>query len=42
MELIEAQRAAIIDMRERGQIDNVVLRRVQADLDSAATRRSRA
>ena len=37
-ELIAAQRNAIIDMRERGEIDNVVLRRVQADLDSAASR----
>jgi len=40
-ELIAAQRAAIIELRERGEIDNVVLRRVQADLDAAATRGSR-
>ena len=40
LELIEAQRAAIIAMRERGEIDNVVLRRVQADLDAAASRRT--
>jgi CPA1 family monovalent cation:H+ antiporter len=39
-ELIDAQRAAVIEMRERGEIDNVVLRRVQADLDAAATRGS--
>lgn len=37
-ELIAAQRRAIIEMRERGEIDNVVLRRLQADLDSAAAR----
>ncbi len=37
-EVIAAQRKAIIDMRERGEIDNVVLRRVQADLDLAASR----
>jgi CPA1 family monovalent cation:H+ antiporter len=37
-EVIAAQRRAIIDMRERGEIDNVVLRRVQADLDLAASR----
>jgi CPA1 family monovalent cation:H+ antiporter len=39
-ELIAAQRKAIIEMRERGEIDNVVLRRVQADLDLAASRRA--
>ena len=37
-EVIAAQRKAIIDMREQGEIDNVVLRRVQADLDLAASR----
>ena len=37
-ELIEAQRAAIIDMRERGEIDNVVLRRLQQNLDLTASR----
>ena len=37
-ELIAAQRNAIIEMRDRGEIDNVVMRRVQADLDSAASR----
>ena len=37
-EIIDAQRQAIIAMREKGEIDNVVLRRVQADLDSAASR----
>ena len=37
-ELIAAQRQAIIEMRERGEIDNVVLRRVQKLLDSAASR----
>jgi Na+/H+ antiporter len=37
-EVIAAQRKAIIEMRERGEIDNVVLRRVQADLDLAASR----
>jgi hypothetical protein len=40
-ELIEAQRRAVIAMRERGEIDNVVLRRVQSDLDLAATRKAR-
>ena len=39
-ELNAAQRKAIIEMRERGEIDNVVLRRVQADLDVAAARGS--
>jgi Na+/H+ antiporter len=37
-ELIAAQRRAVIGMRERGEIDNVVLRRIQADLDLAASR----
>ncbi len=37
-EVIEAQRQAIINLRERGEIDNVVLRRVQSDLDLAASR----
>jgi Na+/H+ antiporter len=37
-ELIATQRRVIIEMRERGEIDNVVLRRLQADLDSAASR----
>lgn len=37
-ELIAAQRRAIIELRQRGEIDNVVLRRVQADLDLAASR----
>jgi CPA1 family monovalent cation:H+ antiporter len=37
-EVIAAQREAIIELRERGEIDNVVLRRVQADLDLAASR----
>ncbi len=39
-EIIAAQRQAIIDMRENGEIDNVVLRRLQADLDLAASRRA--
>jgi CPA1 family monovalent cation:H+ antiporter len=39
-ELNAAQREAIIEMRERGEIDNVVLRRLQADLDLAASRRA--
>ncbi len=39
-EIIEAQRQAIIDMRESGEIDNVVMRRVQADLDLASSRRA--
>jgi CPA1 family monovalent cation:H+ antiporter len=34
-EVIAAQRKALIELRERGRIDNVVLRRVQAELDSA-------
>ncbi len=37
-EIIAAQRQAIIDMREMGEIDNVVLRQVQADLDFASSR----
>jgi CPA1 family monovalent cation:H+ antiporter len=41
MELIDVQRNAVIAMRERGEIDNVVLRRIQADLDAGAIRRSR-
>jgi hypothetical protein len=36
--LIDAQRAAVIALRERGEIDNVVMRRVQADLDAALSR----
>jgi CPA1 family monovalent cation:H+ antiporter len=40
-ELIEAQRRAVIELRARGEIDNVVLRRVQSDLDLAATRKGR-
>jgi CPA1 family monovalent cation:H+ antiporter len=39
-EVIAARRAAIIALRERGQIDNVVLRRLQADLDLASARSS--
>ena len=34
--IVDAQRRAVIEMRERGEIDNVVFRRVQADLDRAA------
>jgi CPA1 family monovalent cation:H+ antiporter len=37
-EVIEAQRNAIIELRERGEIDNVVLRRVQAELDLSASK----
>jgi CPA1 family monovalent cation:H+ antiporter len=37
-EVIDAQRQAVIALRERGEIDNVVLRRVQADLDLASAR----
>jgi CPA1 family monovalent cation:H+ antiporter len=37
-ELIAAQRREIIGLREAGQIDNVVFRRVQADLDAASQR----
>ncbi len=37
-EVIAAQREAIIALREVGEIDNVVMRRVQADLDLAASR----
>ena len=29
---------AVIEMRERGEIDNVVLRKLQADLDMTASR----
>ncbi|MGP6158463.1 MAG: hypothetical protein ACLPYS_13325 [Vulcanimicrobiaceae bacterium] len=32
-ELIAAQREALTALRESGEIDNVVMRRVQADLD---------
>jgi hypothetical protein len=38
-EVIAAQRAVIIEMRERGEIDNVVLRELQAELDLQASRR---
>ncbi len=38
LELIDAQREVLITMRERGEIDNVVLRRIQSDLDLAASR----
>jgi Na+/H+ antiporter len=37
-ELIDAQREAIISLRERGEIDNVVLRRLEGDLDLEASR----
>ena len=37
-EVIAAQREAVIEMRERGEIDNVVLRRLQANLDLTAAR----
>jgi Na+/H+ antiporter len=37
-EIIAAQRKAFIDMRARGEIDNVVLRRVQSTLDLMASR----
>ena len=37
-ELLDAQREAVIEMRERGEIDNVVLRRLLADFDLAASR----
>jgi hypothetical protein len=37
-EIIAAQRRAFIDMRARGEIDNVVLRRVQSTLDLMASR----
>jgi CPA1 family monovalent cation:H+ antiporter len=39
-EIIDAQRKAIIEMRDTGEIDNVVLRQVQADLDLASSRRA--
>ena len=38
LELIDAQRQALIKLREHGQIDNVALRRVQTDLDFASGR----
>jgi monovalent cation/hydrogen antiporter len=41
-DLIEAQREALIAMRERGEIDNAVLRQVQAELDRAEPRPSHA
>jgi Na+/H+ antiporter len=37
-ELLDAQREAIISLRERGEIDNVVLRRLEGDLDLEASR----
>jgi CPA1 family monovalent cation:H+ antiporter len=37
-EIIAAQRDAIIDLRERGELDNVVMRRLLADLDLRASR----
>jgi Na+/H+ antiporter len=37
-EVIAAQRKAVIEMRERGEIDNVVLRRLQSNLDLVASR----
>jgi CPA1 family monovalent cation:H+ antiporter len=37
-EVIAAQRRALIDLRQRGEIDNVVLRRVLASLDLAERR----
>ena len=37
-ELLAAQRKALIEMREHGEIDNVALRRVQTDLDLASAR----
>lgn len=37
-ELLDAQREAIIGMRENGEIDNAVLRRLLADLDMAVSR----
>jgi CPA1 family monovalent cation:H+ antiporter len=39
-EVIAAQRKAVIEMRERGEIDNVVLRRLQSGLDLTASRLS--
>ena len=36
--IIAAQRQTIIEMRERGEIDNTVLRRLQGDLDRAVSR----
>jgi Na+/H+ antiporter len=40
-EVIEAQRQALMALRERGEIDNAVLRRVQHALDLAETRTRR-
>jgi CPA1 family monovalent cation:H+ antiporter len=37
-EIIAAQRKAVIEMRERGEIDNTVLRRLQQNLDLTAAR----
>jgi CPA1 family monovalent cation:H+ antiporter len=36
--VLDAQRQAVIEMREHGEIDNVVLRRVLSDIDLAASR----
>ncbi len=37
LELLEAERAAILDLRRRGEIENKVLRRLQLTLDIAET-----
>jgi len=39
-EVVAAQRDALIEMRDSGDIDNVVFRQLQAQLDSAASRPS--
>jgi CPA1 family monovalent cation:H+ antiporter len=37
-EIIEAQRAALLDLRSRAEIDNVIMRRILSTLDLAETR----
>ena len=36
--ILDAQRQALIEMRERGEIDNVIMRKLLSDLDLAASR----
>jgi CPA1 family monovalent cation:H+ antiporter len=40
-QLLDAQREALVEMRERGEIDNTVLRRLQRRLDIAQEHRTR-
>ena len=38
--ILNAQRQAVIEMRERGEIDNTIMRKVLIDLDLSASRPS--